>query len=198
MGKKTVKFQDSKYGLLPVSTPNSWHRPLNLISLKPLIPPPPPSSLYCIPVFPHPPPPSFSNYTQSQKTVLSIKHSTVTFSALSLTSLSVCLRLCWFQAGLSEQCTAVLHAVCVWVCLHFRVLSLAFSVAGVAQWSSAHAQISYTFRSPCYGPWVCVCVSVSKNDLDRYWGGKTFYTDKATHNHLFSMDELTWESQGFK
>lgn len=97
-----LKFQNIKYGRSPVSTPNSWHRPLNLVSVKP-----PDSSPYslksllCSRILSSPTSPS-SNYTQSQKTALSIKHSTVTFPALSPTSLSVSVSAA-FQTGLSEQ-----------------------------------------------------------------------------------------------
>lgn len=41
----------------------------------------------------------FSNYNQSQKTFLSVKHSAVTFCALSLTSLPVCLSVCVFVSA---------------------------------------------------------------------------------------------------
>lgn len=88
-----VKFQDTTYELLPVSTPNSWHRPLNLISVKPQIPPPPPpSSLYCIPVFPHPPPPSVITPKVKRRSCQSNTQLSLSLFCLSHLCLSVSVR----------------------------------------------------------------------------------------------------------
>lgn len=171
-------MQDTKNWLFLVSPPKQWLHPLNPVSVKPQIGPP---LLYQVSiVFPHPTHPPSSNYNQSQKTALSIKQSTVTFAALSLTSLSVSVTAdfrpgCQSRAGL--------------FCMRLAMFCLSAS--------ACECGTSTTKSEAMHIPCTNFCVRLCQIVKNWYGPGTTFCTDKATPNLPVPLLIVSWQRHGW-